>query len=201
MLREVELIIGCGDLSASYLEFLVTMANCPLLYVRGNHDESLHHKPPLGCINIDDQIYNFRGIRIMGLGGSMRYNDSRDMYTEGQMRKRIKQMRTRLAIMNGFDILVTHAPAAGYGDMEDLPHRGFDCFNELLERWHPAYMLFGHVHKEYGHFERQSVHSSGTKLINAYGKYYLDIKDDEHPARGKTGSPLYDLYVSLKKEL
>ena len=33
-----DLILSCGDLNAKYLEFLVTMARCPLLYVPGNHD-------------------------------------------------------------------------------------------------------------------------------------------------------------------
>ena len=36
----VELIISCGDLKKEYLEFLTTIVNVPLLYVRGNHDES-----------------------------------------------------------------------------------------------------------------------------------------------------------------
>lgn len=31
-------------------------------------------------------------------------------------------------IMRRFDILLTHAPAAGINDMDDLPHRGFQCF-------------------------------------------------------------------------
>ena len=46
-LHEFDLILACGDLSASYLEFLVTMARCPLLYVHGNHDDSYEKKPPL----------------------------------------------------------------------------------------------------------------------------------------------------------
>ena len=59
-------------------------------------------------------------------------------------------------------------------------------------------MLHGHVHKEYGHeFIREYTHDSGTKIINCYDKYYLDISDDEHPARGKTGSFLYDLYTNI----
>ncbi len=36
--RGVDLIISCGDLNHRYLEFLETMVNCPLLYVKGNHD-------------------------------------------------------------------------------------------------------------------------------------------------------------------
>ena len=38
-LRQVDLILSCGDLPRAYLEFLVTMARCPLVYVHGNHDE------------------------------------------------------------------------------------------------------------------------------------------------------------------
>lgn len=37
-LADYQLIISCGDLKASYLSFLVTMARCPVLYVHGNHD-------------------------------------------------------------------------------------------------------------------------------------------------------------------
>jgi len=38
-LDEFDLILSAGDLSPEYLEFLVTMARCPVLYVHGNHDE------------------------------------------------------------------------------------------------------------------------------------------------------------------
>ena len=37
--KGVDLIISCGDLNRHYLDFLVTMTNCPLLYVHGNHDD------------------------------------------------------------------------------------------------------------------------------------------------------------------
>lgn len=37
-LEGVDLIISCGDLNPRYLEFLVTLSGCPLLYVHGNHD-------------------------------------------------------------------------------------------------------------------------------------------------------------------
>lgn len=197
----VDLIISCGDLAPEYLEFLVTMVNCPLLYVRGNHDRQYDYKPPHGCIDIDDKIYDYKGLRIMGLGGSMRYKPGSDMYTEAEMAARIQRMRREIMIKNGFDILVTHAPAKGYGDLPDIPHRGFECFNELLLKNQPKYMLHGHVHKDYGHFVREREHASGTRIINAYDQLMLDVGEDEHPAHGKTGSALYDLYVSLNKTL
>lgn len=195
--KDVDLIISCGDLHHAYLEFIETMTNVPLLYVRGNHDRSYTDRPPEGCIDIDDRIYDFRGLRILGLGGSMRYKPGGDMYTEEEMEKRIKKLNRTIVLRNGFDVLVTHAPARGYGDMEDLPHMGFSCFNDLLDRWKPRYMLYGHVHKTYGEFTRVMDHPTGARLINAYDHFELTIGDDEHPAHGKTGSALYDLYVSL----
>ena len=43
-----DLIIACGDLRKTYLEFLVTMASCPLVYVHGNHDDAFDSNPPEG---------------------------------------------------------------------------------------------------------------------------------------------------------
>ncbi|MDO5702723.1 MAG: metallophosphoesterase family protein, partial [Lachnospiraceae bacterium] len=190
----IDLIISCGDLNPDYLQFLVTMTNCPLLYVRGNHDRVYDRNPPDGCIDIDDRVYNFEGLRILGLGGSMRYHPGGDMYTEQEMRRRINRLTSRIFLMNGFDILITHAPARGFGDMDDLPHKGFECFNELLEKWRPAYMCHGHVHREYGGFRREIVHSSGARIINACGSHVLELKESEYPGKGKTGSAVYDLY-------
>ena len=51
--RDVKMMISCGDLSARYLSFLVTMIPCPLFYVPGNHDKKYEKEPPEGCVNID----------------------------------------------------------------------------------------------------------------------------------------------------
>ena len=197
-MKDISLILSCGDLDPDYLQFLVTMINCPLLYVRGNHDTKYDQRPPLGCVDIDDRVYDFGGLRILGLGGSMRYHPGKDMYTESEMRRRVRRLQGRLTLMNGFDILLAHAPAKGYGDLPDLPHQGFECFNELMDRWRPRYMMHGHVHKSYGTgYVREREHRSGTKIINTCGAHILEIRDDEHPARGKTGSAIYDLYIAL----
>ncbi len=197
-LEGYDLIISCGDLSPSYLEFLVSMTNLPLLYVRGNHDGVYDRKPPLGCIPIDDDIYDFKGLRIMGLGGSMDYHSGHDMYTEKEMVRRFNKVLPKAVIMGGVDILVTHAPAKGYGDLDDLPHQGFECFNDICRRLKPKYMLHGHVHKEYGHFVRERLHESGTRIINCYDKFDLKVKPDEYPPEGQTGSAMYDIYVRMK---
>lgn len=200
-LRGVDLIISCGDLSPAYLEFLVTMVNCPLLYVRGNHDAVYDIKPPEGCICIEDMIYNHKGLRIAGLGGSMRYKNGSNMYTEKEMTARVGRLLRKSNITNGFDILAAHAPVSGYGDMEDLPHRGFECFNTLLDTVKPVYMLHGHVHKTYTRdFETEKRHPSGTTIVNAYDYRILDIPETSYPEYGNTGAFLYDFYCKNDKK-
>ena len=165
-----ELIISCGDLRSTYLEFLVTMLNIPLLYVHGNHDKS----GPEGGICIDGKIYCISGLSIMGLGGSMRYREGRNMYTEREMRIRIMKLFP-FAMLKGIDILVTHSPPKDYGDMQDLPHKGFDSFNFLLNFFTPSYMLHGHIHKSYGRIQTEHIHSSGTRIINVCGYRIIEV--------------------------
>ena len=192
-LEGVELIISCGDLCAEYLEFLATMVKCPVLYVPGNHDTQYTEHPPQGCECIDGRIYNYRGVRILGLGGSMKYKKGPYMFTENDMRHRIIRVKPAIIANAGFDILVTHAPAKGYGDLDDLPHRGYDCFNTLLEKCRPAYMLHGHVHATYGgQYRRTMQHESGTTIINGFDKYYFELDESRADKRSRK-----DIFIEL----
>lgn len=173
-LDEFDLILACGDLKRSYLEFLVTMAHCPVLYVCGNHDDALDRNPPEGCICVEDQIYVFNGVRILGLGGSYRYRPGNHMFTEGQMRRRIRKLRFQLWRHKGFDILLTHAPALGFHDLDTLPHRGFACFLDLLDKYGPRYFVHGHVHRNYGMNIPQRDMRGGTAVINAWSYCVFD---------------------------
>ena len=49
------------------------------------------------------------------------------------MNHRINKMWLSIKKNRGFDILLTHSPAAGIGDGPDEPHKGFEGFNYLLE--------------------------------------------------------------------
>lgn len=177
-LKEYDLILACGDLGPDYLEFLVTMARCPLLYVHGNHDEQ-NRREPEGCVCIDDMLYVYRGVRIVGLGGSYRYRDGLYMYTERKMRARIARLYWRMVRAGGFDILVTHAPARGLGDRENMSHRGFSCFVWLLRRFRPRLMVHGHVHKNYGHDVPRRQHFEDTEICNASGWCVIELPDAE----------------------
>lgn len=86
-LEGVELVLSCGDLPASYLSFLTCFTSAPILYIRGNHDDRYDKHPPEGCECIEDQVVTVGGLRILGLGGSMRYNRGINQYTEKEMRQ------------------------------------------------------------------------------------------------------------------
>jgi len=176
----IDLIISCGDLCADYLEFLATMVPITILYVPGNHDTKYKENPPGGCECIDGKVYTFRGVRILGLGGSMKYKRGPYMYTEREMKRKIRRAKKEIIRNSGFDILVTHAPIKGFGDLPDLPHRGFACFGKLLELFRPSYMLHGHVHANYGSkFSRMREHPCGTTIINAYDKYIFEYDESK----------------------
>lgn len=173
----VELIISCGDLPASYLEHIVTLANIPLLYVAGNHDTAYARHAPEGCVNIDGCIARYRGVRFMGLGGSIRYNSRIYGYTEQEMRWRSTKLSLVARMTGGIDVMVTHAPARGYNDLPDLPHQGFEAFNTCLEVLKPHTMVHGHVHREYGRIARTGRHPSGTRILNACGSQIFEVPD------------------------
>lgn len=88
-LEGIDLILSCGDLKPQYLSFLATFTQAPVLYVHGNHDDRYEETPPDGCICIEDTIYVHEGVRILGLGGSMRYKPGAHQYTQSQMRRRV----------------------------------------------------------------------------------------------------------------
>ena len=174
-LSEYELMISCGDLSSKYLSFLVTMGRAPLLYVHGNHDRTYDQHPPEGCDCIEDKLVTVKGLRILGLGGSPQYSGGEHQYTEGQMRRRIQRLRFKLWRAGGVDIVVTHAPAQGYGDGADYAHRGFECLVELMDKYKPGYLVHGHVHTEYGANKPRVLQRGPTTIINACERFVLEL--------------------------
>ena len=174
----IDLIISCGDLNPHYLSFLVTLSSVPVLYVHGNHDGKYENIPPEGCTCIDDEIYVHNGVRILGLGGSMRYKPGPHQYTEWQMRQRVAKLKFKLFKSRGVDILVTHAPAYQLNDGMDLPHQGFQVFKTLMEKYRPKYFLHGHVHLSYGRGHKRYDKYQDTHVINAYERCVFEFEDE-----------------------
>lgn len=191
----VDLVVACGDLPFEYLEHVMTVANAPLLYVPGNHDPDLRPRRPggwppptpelrdadppgpLGGTNVDGVVVEECGLRVAGLGGSHRYREGPNQYSQGEMRRRARRLvrgsRWRRPRGRGIDLLVTHAPAAGIGDDDDVPHRGFDAFVDLYASLTPRLHLHGHVHPHGG---VATEHVAGmTRIVNVIPHRVLEI--------------------------
>jgi hypothetical protein len=104
-----------------------------------------------GCINVDGRIERAAGLRVAGLGGSHRYTDGPNQYTQKEMRRRARRLTLR-AMLGGrrggrrLDVLTTHAPPLGRGDEDDLAHRGFAALHDIVRRLSPRILVHGHLH-------------------------------------------------------
>lgn len=82
--------------------------------------------------------------------------------------------------------------------MDDIPHRGFECFNELLERCKPKYLLHGHVHATCGNrFKRVIDHPSGARIINGFDRYILEY-DESRKCTLSRKDILKQFYLKLR---
>ena len=175
---DIDLMLSCGDLPYSYLEYAVTMLGVPAYYVHGNHDHPEYTdsgktlKKPGGWFNVDNKVTYAKDLLIAGFEGSPRYKpDAPFQYTEEQMRRKVMRMIpallfNRVRFGRFVDVLITHAPPRGIHDGEDLPHRGFKVFRWFMARFQPRYMLHGHKHVYRPEATRTRYQS--TMVVNVY---------------------------------
>lgn len=176
----VDLIIGCGDLPYAYLEYVLTMLDVPLYFVRGNHDVMLEHLTetesrthPHGGVDLHRQALKVNNVLIAGIEGSLRYRPGNYQYSQEEMWGHVLRLVPRLLVNRALygrylDIFVTHAPPAGAHERTDLPHRGIYAFRWLTQVFQPALYLHGHVHL-YRPDEPFESQVGRTRLINAFG--------------------------------
>lgn len=103
--HEVDLVLAAGDLPFDYLEFLIDALDRPCAFVPGNHDVDLsgyasgrglslrdglptEWPGPAGGVNVDGRVADVGGLRIAGLGGSIRYSGGPNQWTERQQADR-----------------------------------------------------------------------------------------------------------------
>ena len=171
----VDLLLGCGDLAADYMSYLMGIFCVPMLYVKGNHDVSFETDPPMGGEDIDGRIVEYKGIRILGLEGSMRYNREPLQYSQRQMNYKIWKLGFKLK-RKGVDVVIAHSPPFGCNDAKDVCHTGFRAYGSLIERFRPRYFLHGHVHMNYGRKTERVAKLYDTYVINCSEFYLLDYE-------------------------
>jgi uncharacterized protein len=195
-----DLVVACGDLHFDYLDFIVSATNAPLVFVPGNHDPEIRRpsgpwtsggrtdgngdrpRLPAWCTSADGRLVRVGGVVAAGLGGSMRYNDGPNQYTEREMQRRANRLAARARIQRRrIDLLLTHAAPLGLGDGDDPCHRGFACFHDLVQRLAPRYLVHGHIHP-YGQPCRDR-RIGETTVINTIPHRLIELEEGDHVRR------------------
>lgn len=185
--QAIDLIISCGDLPYYYLEYILTMLNVPLYYVRGNHANKVEatsggdRTSPWGARDLNQRVMKDEtGILLAGLEGSLRYNRGPYQYTQNEywlkaFRLAPLLMFNKMRFGRALDILVTHAPPWKIHDDTDLPHQGIKAFCWLIDVFKPVYHLHGHIHV-YRNDVITQTQVGATRVINTYGYRELEIQ-------------------------
>ena len=173
--KDIDLVLGCGDLPPEYLAFLARALDVPLYYVRGNHDLRYASSPPEGCYDLHTKMVRVNNLNILGLEGSRWYNGGPQQYSESQMAAIIRRLRFMLWRKGGPDIIITHAPPRNIHDEEDLCHRGFRTYLRVIKKYRPRYFIHGHIHREFADNTERITLLQNTSIINAYGYHVIEI--------------------------
>jgi Calcineurin-like phosphoesterase len=203
-----DLIVGCGDVPFETLGLLAEASGAPTVFVPGNHDPDLSGyrqtreglivragfvgEPPwpAGTINADGRTVEVSGVALAGLGGSLRYRNGPNQYTERQQARRVRRLirrtrgearRHRVGVNSvGVTIVITHAAPKGVGDAEDPPHQGFDCYHRLVRALRPQLLLHGHVNPLGGPREQQI---GATRVVNVFDHRLIELDPDSLTTR------------------
>jgi Icc-related predicted phosphoesterase len=197
--KDIDLVLSAGDLPMEYLEFVVSSLNKSLFFVFGNHNLTEFHRYKQsnmviphrwiedettygsGATHIGSKVKEEEGLIIAGLGGSMRYNQGENQYTDFRMKLEILKLIPAMIINRIFrgrflDILLTHASPRGIHDKEDLCHRGFKSFLWFMRVFKPKYLIHGHIHL-YDLSDIRTTRYQDTLVVNAFSHYVIDTRE------------------------
>jgi Icc-related predicted phosphoesterase len=197
---DIDLVLSAGDLPLDYLEFIVSSLDRPLFFVFGHHnlkeyaDYRYKQVPDLnnyysetkavagaGTTYLGAKVKKEGSLIIAGLGGSLRYNNGENQFTNFQMNLEICKLLPALFFNRIFrgrylDILLTHASPEGIGDRDDPCHRGFKPFLWFMRKFKPKYLIHGHIHL-YDLADIRVRHFEKTVVINAFSHYIINTDD------------------------
>ena len=177
--QDVDLIIGCGDLPYYYLEYIISVLDKPLFFVRGNHSNIKEYtvagalSEPQGGVDLHRRIIMTSGIILAGIEGSLKYRNAPYQYSQLEMWGHVISLvptliRNQAIYGRYLDVFVSHAPPWGIHDQPDLPHQGIKAFRWLIEVFKPAYHFHGHIHL-YRQDAVKVTRFLNTEVVNAYG--------------------------------
>jgi hypothetical protein len=182
--KNIDFAISCGDLPYYYVEYIVSMLDKPVFFVRGNHAKILEQSDsgsrtaPQGAVNMHRHSVRYSDVLMAGVEGSIRYKPGPYQYSQNEMWMNVFSLMpgmisNRIQYGRYLDILITHSAPWGIGDRDDWPHQGIKAFRWLIDVFKPRYHFHGHIHL-YGPKVVREIDYRQTQVINTYG-YRLNI--------------------------
>ena len=108
------------------------------------------------------------------------------IFARAQLSYAMDAGRPQVRKKGGIDLLLTHSPAAGLNDNTDHAHKGFECFNDLMDEYEPQWFVHGHVHLNYDAKLPRVCTRGKTTVINATERYVFEIPDPDPVEERKT---------------
>jgi Icc-related predicted phosphoesterase len=167
-----DVLIHAGDLTrsgtlselAEVNAFLGGLPHPRKIVIAGNRDFCLQRQPEesrrrlTNAVYLQDEEITVDGVRIYGSPWQPPFLDMAFNLPRGEP-LRLKWKR----IPSGVDILVTHTPPMGIGDLtRKCAHVGCEELLPAVRRIRPRIHVFGHIHEAYGDWTE-----GGTRFLNA----------------------------------
>jgi Icc-related predicted phosphoesterase len=182
--NETELLIHAGDLSklgtlpeiASFMDWFENLPIKHKVFIAGNHDFLMENEPTI-LQSLLDNYSNFHylenskieieGIRIWGSPISpFFFNWAFNVHRGAPIRAYWDR------IPDNLDILITHGPPFGFGDMTARNEKvGCVDLLEKVETTKPKFHVFGHIHESYGISKNKATTFVNASVLNL--KYEL----------------------------
>ena len=169
-------IVTLGDISIQDLRVIKNTADAleiPVIGICGNHDE-VDALVKVGIEDLHCRSKTIKGVSFAGIGGSLRYKLSGNMFITQRESIEIAAALPRA------DVLITHdkAYSGWFVDTKSQyakdPHAGLVGITQYLLRNKPEYHLYGHLH------QRMTEEKHGTTSMCIYGIQLVDIRGEDN---------------------
>jgi Icc-related predicted phosphoesterase len=153
--------------------------------VAGNHDwifeRAPHLVPPLRWHYLQDGGVELFGLKIYGTPWQPRFFDWAFNLDEPELAIKFNR------IPEGADIVVSHGPPWGFGDLAPRPpgseHVGSPSLRDRLLAVRPRLSVFGHIHEGRGVYRQDGVVFANATLVNhRYDMVYTPMRFHIDPA-------------------
>lgn len=175
-----DVLVVAGDLTLRgrplelyrFRDWLVEQPQKHKVVIAGNHDFCLEKKTQQqdseltlsgdGIVYLRDQEITIDGVRFWGTPWQPWFHDWAFNLRRGE------EIRKKWDLIpDGIDVLVTHGPPFGYGDLvSDGERVGCEDLIKAVDRVKPKLHFFGHIHEDVGEWHRSHSDGAVTKIVN-----------------------------------